>query len=148
MGMLDLFKTVIMVMAFYSISITLLSYSMPANAINYVQDFTNVGNTINLEDMRGELQGGITSQLGIPVIEMGALIFYSGNIIVDLLLNFATAIPQMIGLLLNGIASLFNIEAGLWAQVELFAMVLTGIIYIIGLIQLVLSIRTGGSKIL
>lgn len=141
--MMDMFKAVLMVMLFYSFSITILTYAMPADTLNYVSSFSDITDEMNLESVSGEVQGSLESQTEIPVIELGSLVFYSGNILIDLILNFVFAIPEMIGMLVNGIMLLFNVDSYMFAIVELFAAVVTTVLYFIGLMQLLTSVRSG-----
>ena len=141
--MMTWFKAIIVVMLFYSVSITLLTYALPSESKVYVNPFSEVANDIDLQDTSSQIRGSVEAQTSIPVIELGALVFYSGNILVDLLLNFAFAIPEMIGLVINGIMLLLNIDSYVFAVVEIFAAVVVTVIYFIGLIQLLTSVRSG-----
>lgn len=142
-GAMAMFKAVILVMLFYSFAITIIAYSLPADAKHYVTGFSDATSEISLESVSSEVQDSIQRQTNIPVIEVGALIFYSGNIIIDLLLNFAYAIPQMIGMLINGLMLLFGVDSYIFAVVEIFASVVITIMYFISIIQLLASIRSG-----
>lgn len=143
MDTMDSFKIVILIMLFYSFSITALSYAIPDDSKKYVDSFSDLANTIDLEEVSSEVQDSITQQTNIPVIELGALVFYSGNILIDLLLNFAFAIPQMIGLIINGVMLLFSIDSYIFALAELFAGVVITVYYFIGIMQLLTGIRSG-----
>ena len=72
------------------------------------------------------------------------IFFYSGNILIDLLMNFFFAIPEMIGLLVVGMQTLFNIDGYFYAMIEGFAGVVMTSLYIIGLLQLLNTIRGRG----
>lgn len=143
MGMLSLLRTILIVSLFYSVSVTLLTYALSGVGSQYVTPYAEIAGNIDMENVRDEIQGGISSELNIPIVEMGALVFYSGNIIVDLMLNFFFAIPQMIGLLVHGFTVLFNMDTYVYAIIELFAGVMVTVLYFIGLIELVLGIRRG-----
>lgn len=136
------FKIIIIVQLFYAFSITMLAYSMPTETISYVTGFS-ADDSWNLESVSGDIQGSVGDQLDIPVIELGALVFYSGNILIDLLLNFLYAVPQMIGMLINGFLILFNVDSYLFATIELFAGVVVTALYLIGLIELLINVRSG-----
>lgn len=140
---MDLFKSILLVMMFYSICITGITYALPDDAKVFIDPFSDVGQSIDLESISSEVQSSIQSQTNIPVIELGALVFYSGNIIIDLLLNFAFAIPEMIGLLINGIMLLFNIDSYLFAIAQIFSSVVVTVFYFIAIIQLLTGIRSG-----
>lgn len=136
------FKIMIVLMLFYSFAITSLTYAIPDGAKNYVTSFSN-DDTTNLQTVSDEIQGSLEQQTNIPVIEVGALVFYSGNIIVDLLLNFLYAIPQMFGFLISGFTLLFNLDGQLVVYFETFLIVLFTGMYALGLIQLVAGVRSG-----
>lgn len=141
------FKSVLWVMLFYSVAINIIIYSLPAGAINYADFFTDTidESNLNYNSITADVQSGLDQQSNVPLIEVGALVFYSGNILVDLILNFVTAIPQMIGLLINGITSLFGngIDATVLGLVQGFATAAVTIFYILGLINLTTGIRSG-----
>lgn len=143
----NLFKVMLIVQLFYALSITLLTYSfagMP-NALQQINPFSSITDTINIDSIGNKVQGSMTRTLGIPLIDFGALILYSGNIFIDLLLNFYLAIPQMITILLNGLMTLFSLDTFILAYVEVFAAVLITAMYIISLVQLITNIRSRGS---
>jgi hypothetical protein len=143
----DWFKTVLYVMLFYSVSITLITQFMPSDMLDYAYVFTDGidDKNLNYDEITQEVQGGLDQQSNVPLIEVGALVFYSGNILVDLILNFITAIPQMITLLINGIALLFanGIDVVFLGIIEGFATASIIVFYIIGLISLTTGIRSG-----
>ena len=144
-NMMQSFKVMLVVMLFYSMAITMLTYAIPEGARNYVTVFSDSTSDITLEGVGAEVQDSLTRQTNMPIIEAGALVFYSGNILIDLLLNFAYAIPQMLGMLIHGITILFNLDTTIFMIVQLFASVLITILYLLGLIQLLTGIRSGRS---
>lgn len=146
-SIMDLFKMIIIIQLFYAFAITLLVYAVPADSLNYVTSFSDLASEIDLETVSTDIESSVQDQLNIPVVELGALIFYSGNIIIDLLLNFFFAIPEMIGLFINGFMLLFNVDSYIFAVVELFAGVIVTVLYFIGLIQLLGNLRSGGRLI-
>jgi len=60
-----------------------------------------------------------------------------------LLMNFVFALPEMIGMFLNGICMLFQFDSFIWQQIQVFFSVLILVMYFIGLIQLLTGIRSG-----
>lgn len=145
MGIMQTFKIMLLVQLFFSVSITIMTYSMPADSLNFVTSFSDVANRIDLESVSADVQESLNSQTQIPIIEFGALVFYSGNILIDLLLNFVFAIPEMIGLLITGLTRIFSLPSALTAIVQLFASTVVLTLYIIGLMELIASIRSGQS---
>lgn len=143
MDTIEYFKAVVVVMLFYSFAITAISYAMPDDALNYVTGFSSLAEEVDFQSVTEQVQESVDRQLNIPLIELGAVVFYSGNVLVDLALNFVFAIPQMIGMLVNGIMLLFNVDSGVFALVQAFASAVLVISYMIGLMQLLTNVRTG-----
>ena len=139
--MIDYFKTVIMFMLFYSLGITTYCHFLPSDALHFTTAFS--GNSASFEDTASKFQSGLSNQTNLPLLDMGALIFYSGNYLIDLLLNFVFAIPNIITTLLYAIGSLFGINTFIWAYLDLFAKTLMIIYYFMGLIEMILGLRSG-----
>ena len=137
------FKVTLMVMLFYAFAISVIVYALPPSARHFATIFSENTQDLNLETIGEEVQGGLTQQSNIPIIEAGALVFYSGNFLVDLLLNFLYAIPEMIGYLIYAITLLFNVNSIIVGFIQMFAFVLMTVLYIVGLIQLLTGIRSG-----
>lgn len=143
MGAMDWFKVIIVVQLFYAFAITLTAYAIPADAKPYVTGFSDVAESISLDDVASQVQESVEAQTNIPVVELGALVFFSGNIVIDLLLNFFFAIPQMLGMLVNGIMLLFSVDSYVFAVVQLFATTVVTVLYFVALLQLLVSVRSG-----
>jgi len=140
---LILLKSMIIVQLFYAIAITIIAQVMPPDNSQYVTSFQELADEINEQNVASTMQSGLDSTLDIPALDVGALVFYSGNIIIDLLLNFISAIPQMFYLLMTAILYLFQINAFLTAQFILFASTIITVLYVIGAISLLSTIRSG-----
>lgn len=140
---IEIFKATIILQLFYSFAITILVYSLAGQGILITEGFTDVSEGISLANTSTELQNSLESQTSIPVVDIGALVLYSGNILIDLLANFIFAVPQMITLLINGLMYLIGIDTTITNQIQLFASVLISAMYVIGLIQMLTSIRSG-----
>lgn len=142
-NIMSFFKIMITMQLFYAFAITLLAYSVPADAQSYVTSFSDLAEDISLENVSSEVQSSFESQTNIPLIELGALVFYSGNILIDLMLNFAFAIPQMLTLLLSGLLSIFGLDMFIFATMQLFLSVTVMVLYFMALIQLLTGVRSG-----
>ena len=142
-SIVDGFKVLIIVMAFYSLCITVVTYAIPTAAQHQILPYSELSNDMDIENVNSEIQDTLTRQTDMSVLEVGALVFYSGNILVDLLLNFVYAVPQMLGLIVHGITTLLNLDTYLFAYVEGFAFVVMTALYIIGIIQLLTGVRSG-----
>lgn len=143
MGFITLFKTILLVQLFYAAAITLMLQTMPADSIVYVDSFSDLADDLDFQSVSSDVQESLQRQTNIPVIDIGALVFYSGNILIDLVLNFTFAIPEMIGLLVNGLLFLFNVPSIVVVTVQAFASVAIIILYFMGIIQLLMTIRSG-----
>jgi hypothetical protein len=139
----DLFKVMLIVSLFFSFGITLLSYALPDDTLQYVTAFRQGSGSIEIATVGSQVESSLRSQTNIPLIELGALVFYSGNILIDFLVNFVFAIPEMVGMLINGVTMLFGVDSMIFAQVEIFFSVLMVVLYFIGLIQLLTNVRSG-----
>lgn len=139
---MDLMKVMLIAQLFFSFGITTVAYALPDDALTHVAMFQS-GSAISVQSVGTQVEDSLGSQLDIPVIELGALVFYSGNILLDLLLNFVFALPEMIGMFMNGLFLLFGFDSYIWAQMQIFFSVLILVMYFIGLIQLVTGIRSG-----
>lgn len=142
-NIMDFFKVMIIVQLFFAVSITILTQTLPADSLNYVTSFSDIAEDVSLEGTSAQVEDSLSRQTNIPVIEIGALVFYSGNILIDLLFNFAFAVPEMVHLVIAGILFLFNVDNGIFLQVQLFSTVAIMVLYFIGVIQLLTGIRSG-----
>lgn len=144
---LDFFKVTIMVMLFYGVSITLIAYALPADAKPYANSLVEgvSDNNLDYESVSADVQDSLANQKDIPLIDVGALVFYSGNLFVDLLLNFMTAIPQLITIVINGVLVLFGggLDPLMMGILEGFSFAALVIFYSIAALQSILGIRSG-----
>jgi len=149
MELMNLLRTMLIVQLFFGVSVTLIAHSVAMfdpSYVTYIDPFTGVHAT-NMANVTAQMQDSVQSQLNIPVVELGALLFYSGNIIIDMMLNFLFAIPEMITMFIKGIGLLgFGLNPFVMVQVQTFLTGLVVIMYLISLIELIVSIRAG-SKI-
>ena len=145
--MMDMLKVLLFVQAFYAFGITMIAYSIPPEALGYTTS-VNGPSGFDITTINGKLTTQLDSQKNTPLLDLGALLFYSGNMVIDLLLNFVTAIPQMILLLFQIIFGRFiGIDATLLANVEIFTGGIIAAIYVVNLIILLLNIRSRGGTI-
>jgi len=142
--LMNLIIIMLIVQGFFSMGITLISHKLPEDARNKIGMFTE--NQNDILETEEKIESSLTKQTNIPVIDMGALVFYSGNLVIDLLLNFIFAIPEMITLLMNCVLIIFSIDPFIIQQLQIFTSVLFSMIYFIGIIQLILGMRSGSAS--
>ena len=143
MGMFDYFKTVLTIQLFWSFAFTILIATIPVASLNFVQPFANQDAQIDISSVSTDMESSIDSQLNIPLVDAGALLFYSGNIVIDLMLNFLTAVPSMFTLLLSGLFLIIPVDAFLQKWILLFTFALVGIMYMLGLMAFLSAFRSG-----
>jgi hypothetical protein len=143
-GGLDAFKTMMTAQVFWSFVFTLLVYTVPAADQGQLVLVTMSSGTTNLATINTQFSEAVTNQTNIPIVELGALLFYSGNIIIDLLLNFAFAIPQMFSMLLNLLFLVLPVAQNIKLVVISFFGAMIAIAYAIGILQFVTNLRSGG----
>lgn len=143
------FKFTLIVMLFYSVAINICIYSIGTfpdngNALDFVESFSDLEHTdTDMESIANTVEDSFDQQSDIPVVEFGALVFYTGNIIMDLVANFIFAIPEMIGLITHGITDIIGADKYIFVWVQAFSSVVMIVMYFIGMIGLISSIRSG-----
>jgi hypothetical protein len=143
-GGLEAFKIMMTAQVFWSLCFTLLLYTLPGADQGQLALITMHNGTTELSTISDEFESAVTNQTNIPIVELGALLFYSGNIIIDLLLNFAFAIPEMFTMLLNLLFLILPMPGNLQLVVNSFFLALISIGYAIGILQFVTNLRSGG----
>lgn len=82
--------------------------------------------------------------MNVPLVDLGTLVFFSGNVVVDLMLNTILAIPEMITILVNGILSLLPISSYVAVQIKVFIFAAISIMYVIMLLAFIADVRSRG----
>lgn len=144
MDIMNVLKVIIVIQLFYAIAITMVAYALVGTgAAAQITPFSDPADQIDIASVSGELEDSIQRQIDIPAVEVGALVFYSGNILLDLLMNFVNAIPHMIMSVLNAFELLFNFDTFIMASIQTFMNVIIMVMYFIACIQLLAGIRSG-----
>lgn len=143
MSQFDYFAKALWVQLFYSFAMTILVYSMAMFVpLNQVELFTNnVGPGV--DDIAEDIEGSFENQFNIPVVDLGSLVFFSGNILADLILNFITAIPNMVNILISAFFLFIPVEAQLQTNIKIFIVVALTIGYMLGTLAFLANMRTG-----
>jgi len=145
MGIFDYFQRALWVQLFYSFSITILVYGLAAmGSVETVSLFTdNIGPDI--EQIGDDINQNFDEQLNIPVVDLGSLVFFSGNLVIDLLLNFITAIPNMVNILISAYFLFVPVEAQLQTEIKEFILVALTVMYTLGLVGFLARSRSSGA---
>lgn len=144
MSAAKMFSTGIIAMLFYSISITMLTHSLPPTELNFIVsfDFGEKAITTNYSELTKNIEENMSKQKKVGVADVGSLVLYSGNLVLDLFLNFMNAIPSMATLLFKIIFLFVPIESNLAAQFNLGVYAIISSIWIITLIFFITQVRT------
>lgn len=145
MGMLKLLATVAMIQLFWSLSVTSIVSVLPDAQLEQIGLFSGSPGANALDTMGADVEANFSNQLDIPLVSAGALVFYSGNIVIDLMLNFVTALPSMISLLVEAIFIFIPIGGDLQITVKFFFFTVVTVLYVIGLIGFLTNIRSGSA---
>jgi hypothetical protein len=133
----EFMKSIILFSAFYSLVVTLLSY-----AVIVPNEFVPEK---NINDIRGLTENVYKNSIGIPIIDLGALVFFTGNAFLDFLINFITAVPSAAVAVL-GFAFMFtNLPADVINVVKTSIFAVGIVLYVITLIAIILNIRSRGA---
>jgi len=141
---LSIFQILIAIQLFYSFAITLIGYSLKNMGVvqtPYQEQYV-AENISSYRNISSRLETSISLQKNIPLVDIGALLFYTGNIMIDLFLNFLTAIPSMATILVSFFTTIINLNSVLAVELKVFVWALTLIFYIMIIIQFILAIRT------
>lgn len=146
-NIMNLFVSMIVVQLFFAGAVTIITYAMPSDTLPYINMLT-ANDDFNAVDTAQKMQNAVQRQTNIPLVDIGALVFYTGNIILDLLLNFIFAIPTMITLLINLVSMLFGgLDTFFVTIIQSTFSVLMLCIYFIYLLEFIAGIRSGAGGI-
>lgn len=140
-----MFVSFIFLQLFWAFAITLIVPFVPDAQMNQVVFFENDAGLIEYSTLANSLEDGISDQTNIPVLDFGALIFYSSNLILSLMINFITAVPQMLMILLSAFANIFPINYTIMYYMKTFFTLILTIIYYLSLFLFITNIRGGNA---
>lgn len=136
-------KAMLFMMIFYSVCVTLIAYMLPQFTQPYTSNFMSQGVNTNINEITSSVDLSVRGQTQLPLVDLGALLFYSGNLFIDLAVNFVTALPQMVVLAINIVMSIISPDAVFSQQIKLGIQSLLFVAYMFSLIGLLLNLRSG-----
>lgn len=146
---MSLWKWVVLVLTiqlFYGFAVTSLFYALSKNPnfnINEVGLFQQQADSLDAKGIAQRIEGSTREQFNVSTLDFGALIFFSGNIFFDAILNSATAVPSMFTVLVEGIFQFFTgFPSDLKNQMKLFFAMVILLGYVASLLSLILQTRT------
>jgi hypothetical protein len=144
-SMLAYLKMVLIVQLFYSIAVTSIVYTLPADVTGVVDPFQAPSEKFSEKHIAESVGNAVGSETNLASIDMQSLMYYSGNIAIDLIANFATAVPQMVTILIDGLLRFFAVNADVVVQLRTFFYMLIMIAYAIGILSFLLGARAQGA---
>ena len=141
MNTLQLFTLLLMVQLFWSMGVTLLVPNMPNAASDQVIMFNNSNGIIDIGILQSSVDAGIGDQTNIPLLEVGALVFYSSATIISLMVNFFAAIPQMVTLLISVFFLLVPSDPIMVLNIRTWVAAIVGVLYAIALFTFIAGAR-------
>lgn len=122
----------------YSLAMTVLGY-----AVYVPVEFSHQGKP--LQEYVEKSHGLYSGLMGVPLIDVGGLVFYSGNLVIDFLVNFVTAIPSVATALLSVFFYFFPIQREFAELLKLGTYTMLSVIIIVYLVVTLLQIRARGA---
>jgi hypothetical protein len=129
------------VMLFYSGSVTILTYSLAGYSPNQaiMAQYNNA--SVDPADIQNRVEQATRSETRIPIVTEAALVFYSGNLLLDLMLNFITAIPNMIAIVIGTIIYFFGVDPSIMATVKIILIAIIMAVQLMAIVGFILSFR-------
>jgi hypothetical protein len=141
---MDYFQYVLIIQLVFAFSITMLIYSLPSDSINYVENY-ETEHTADLKGVSSEFQGSVESQRDLPLLDLGAMVFYSGNILIDLIMRFFFAIPEMVSIVIGTAFVFIGVDPYIVGQMQLLIWAVISAIYMLSILRLLMNIRSRGA---
>lgn len=144
----DYFKAVIIIQLFFGVGATMVSYALPE--VNYVEISQQLTpeELESLEELSDQYNQDIemirNPPVKLPIIDQAFILFYTGNIVIDAFLNSLFAIPSMASVIVTGFGIFVPIDPYMQGLLGAFVYALIAILYIIGIIGIIINIRSQG----
>lgn len=139
----ELFKLFLVISLLYSFFMTGITYALPDAANDQISLFVPT-HSVDLEDYADEVRDKADQSMVMPMIDLGALIFFSGNLLIDLMLNMLFAVPEMVMILVSGLMYFAPIDPFLATQIKVFVFAIIALFYIIAIFALLINARSQG----
>ena len=132
----------------FGLGATMISYSLPDNTYIEISQQVTPEDIEAIEDISGNFTSDIEAirnpPVNLPIIDTAFILFYTGNLVIDAFLNSLFAIPSMATVLVRGFSIFFPIDPYFENMLALFVYALIAILYIIGIIGVIMNLRSQG----
>lgn len=144
----DYFKMIIIIQLVFGIGATMIAYSLPQQTYLSISQQVTPEEIESIEDISGDFTEKIETirnpPIDLPFVDTAFVLFYTGNLVIDAFVNSIFAIPSMATVLVKGFAMFFPIESSYETIITLFVYAFIAILYIIGIIGVIMNIRSSG----
>jgi len=144
----DYFKYVIIIQLVFGIGATMISHSLPEQTMVDLSSQITPEEVDSMEDLSTNFTEKIEAirnpPINLPFVDTAFILFYSGNLVIDSLINSIFAIPSMFTVLISGFTIFIPIYAPYKAILQLFVYSVIAILYLIGIIAVLLNLRSQG----
>jgi len=143
---LDFFIKVITIQLIYGFLITAVLYATQGQ-INAgdLTDFQAQQNIVDVNKTTNLVRNQLTNQTGVGIVDIVALVIFTGNSLLDLVLNTIFAIPSMISLIINVLFTFMNIGGPIKTMSLFIFSTLGFLVYAVIMIGTLVGIRSQGS---
>lgn len=144
----DFFKAVIVIQLVFGVGATLIAHSLPDQTYLTISQQVTPEDIESLEALSGDYSENIETirnpPVDLPFIDTAFILFYTGNLVIDAFINSLFAIPSMASVLVTGFAIFIPLDPAYISTMSLFVYSLIAILYIIGIMGVILNIRSQG----
>ena len=144
----EYFKMIIVIQLVFGVGATMIAHSLPE------QTYLSISQQVTPEQIENisEISGNFTEKMetirnppiDLPFVDTAFVLFYTGNLVIDAFINSIFAIPSMATVLVKGFALFFPIDPAFETALTLFVYAFIAVLYIIGIIAVIMNLRSGG----
>ncbi len=141
---MDFLKIIILLQMLFSFTITMIVYALPDDMLKgFMQQETRMPHAKSPSQIAQSFEKTTSSMKEAPLINIGALMFFTGIYLIDLFLNFIFAIPEMLTIPWNLFCYVFHIDPFYQSTISMVIFTISVVIYLIMIISLIVQIRSG-----
>jgi len=142
----QIFIYLLIVQMFYAFTVSIFVPLIPDAQQQQIISYTDEAGVISFVTLGNQVEGSVGKQTTTSFVDIGALIFYSTSLVINLIVNFFTAIPQMISWVLVSLFVFIPVEETIQITVKTIFTAMATIIYWILLILFIMGARTSAIR--
>ena len=144
MSTMDFLKVIVILQILFSFSTTMIVYSLPDDALkSFMMGEARMEHGKSTGEIISEFNKTASSMKQSSLINTAFLLFYTGNLLIDLFMNFLFAIPEMLTIPWNLFCYVFHVDPTFQGGVSMIIFAIASVIYMIVIISLIVQIRSG-----